>query len=236
MVFVHTQTTATALGTNKVLVALSWFISDGMAGIRKELACPSCFVVGKDRLVMAVLPGAFESWDCCRAGGCKSRLALLLGLQPVGDSGTPKFPLREAELTSQTQTIPQQSPADPQPRPTCSCRCSSPSLGTGLVHTFPARCLIAQSHPRAGSPQEDVAQLEISLGPPKRAGKGFSPAPPMVRLLQKHRTCRILFYAGNHLHPYPTLLKMEAASFPRSSCSGIAQQEARREIQVPAVP
>lgn len=149
----------------------------------------------------------------------------------MGDSGTSKFPGR-LNSPLQTQTIPEQSPADPQPRPTSSCPCNSPSLGTGFVPTLPAQ---PKATPGQGVPQQDVAQLGISLGPPKRAGKGFHPVPPMVRVLQKHRTHTGQFCAGNHLHPYTALLKMKTASFPRSSCSGIAQQEAKREIQVPAV-
>lgn len=185
---------------------------------------------------MAVLLGAFESCDCCRAEGCKSRLALLLGLQAVSDSGTPKFPPREAELhprhkPSQSRALQTHSPVPPVPALVAPHPWAQGWFTLSLHSVWQPKAT-----PEQGAPQEDVAPLDISLGPPKRAGKGFPSVPPVVRLLQKHRTCRVLFCAGNHLHPWPTLLKMEVASFPRSSRSGIAQQEARREIQVPAVP
>lgn len=37
------------------------FISGGMAGVRRELVCSSCFVVAKDCLVVAVLFGALRA-------------------------------------------------------------------------------------------------------------------------------------------------------------------------------
>lgn len=84
-----------------------------MAGVGKELTCPSCFVVAKGGLVIAVLLRAFESGDRCRAEGWKSRVDLLLGLQQLNDSGTPKFPPREAELTTPDTNHPRADPCRP---------------------------------------------------------------------------------------------------------------------------
>lgn len=78
---------------NKVSMPQSWWlhICDRMEAIRKGVLHICCFM---GALGAAVWPAGAEGWVSRR-----SRLALVLGLYQVDDSGNPGFPSREDELT-----------------------------------------------------------------------------------------------------------------------------------------